>query len=109
MAPPGRGPITARRALIGGLLLAALGVPFLFGPGLTTELIGIGLICLGAGIALTVVVRGALIEGIAAARRSRASAAGMVFVAPHLVVFGAIGLGLIALGVLMLAAAFGGL
>jgi len=43
----------SRRVFIGGLLVAFIGVPLFFGPGLHFAEAGIGLICLGLGVAVT--------------------------------------------------------
>jgi hypothetical protein len=94
--------------IYGGLAIAVVGIPFFFGPGITSEEIGIGLICLGIGIAITVVSRRSVLEAVAVARQSKLAATGtVVFFAHHLLAVGAIGCGLIGLGLLFLAIAFG--
>jgi hypothetical protein len=97
-----------RRVIYGGLAIAVVGIPFFFGPGITSEEIGIGLICLGIGIAITTVSRRSILEAIAVARQSKLAAAGTaIFFAPHLLAMGAVGCGLIGFGLLLLALAFG--
>jgi hypothetical protein len=97
-----------RRVIYGGLAIAVVGIPFFFGPGITSEEIGIGLICLGIGIAITTVSRRSILEAIAVARQSKLAAAGTaLFFAPHLRAMGAVGCGLIGFGLVLLALAFG--
>jgi hypothetical protein len=97
----------SRKVLVGGVVLAILGIPFFFAPGLPAQEAGIGLICLGAGIAITIVSRAMARDAVATARRSRLAAAGVLVAAPHMIVFGAAGLGLIAFGLGILAIALG--
>jgi hypothetical protein len=97
-----------RWVIYGGLAIAVVGIPFFFGPGITSEEIGIGLICLGIGIAITTVSRRSILEAIAVARQSKLAAAGTaIFFAPHLLAMGAVGCGLIGFGLVLLALAFG--
>jgi hypothetical protein len=97
-----------RRVIYGGLAIASVGIPFFFGRGITSEEIGIGLICLGIGIAITVVSRRSILKAVAVARQSKLAAAGTaVFFAPHILAMGAVGCGLIGFGLLLLALAFG--
>ena len=103
-----RRPNRGRRVIYSGLAIAVVGIPFFFGPGITSEEIGIGLICLGIGIAITVVSRRSILEAVAVARQSKLAAAGTaLFFAPHLLAMGAIGCGLIGFGLVLLALAFG--
>ena len=95
--------ITSRRVLLAGIFLAILGIPFFFGGEFQAQLIGTGLICLGVGIAVTVVARRAVIDSMAAARRSKAGAVGALVLAPHTIAIGVVGLGLIVFGLTALA------
>ena len=105
--PPKSRPIGSRQLLIGGIAVAITGIPFFFGPGLWFQEVGIGLICLGAGVAITVAIRRAVLDDVTAARGSKVAAAAAVIVLPHTLVFGAIGLGLIGFGLMLLAIALG--
>jgi hypothetical protein len=97
----------SRRLFLVGIALAIAGIPFFLAPDLTAEYLGVGLICLGSGIALTVVVRRWVLDAIASARRSKLAAVGQVILAPHLFIFGVAGLGLVGVGLVFLVAALG--
>jgi hypothetical protein len=95
--------ITSRQVLLAGIFLAIVGISFFFGGEFQAQLIGTGLICLGAGIAITVIARRAVIDSIAVARRSKAGAVGALVLAPHTIAICVVGLGLIVFGLTALA------
>ena len=99
--------MSARKVFVGGIMIAMLGVPLFFGGEFRGEMIGVGLISLGAGITITVVARRLIADSVAAARRSKAAAVGVLVLAPHTIVIGVVGLGLIAFGLAVLGIAFG--
>jgi hypothetical protein len=100
--------IGSRLVFIAGVALAIIGIPFFFGPELFHQEVGLGLICLGAGIAVLVIARVMIRNAVAAARHSKLAVAGSaIFELPHLLVLVVVGCGLIGFAALMFAAAFG--
>ena len=99
--------ISSRRVFVAGVLIAVIGIPFFFGGRFEAQLIGTGLISLGAGIALSMIARRAAVDSVTAARSSKAGAVGALILAPHTIAFGVLGLGLIGFGLLVLAIAVG--
>lgn len=97
----------SRAGFLGGIVLAILGCPLFFAPGLPAEEAGIGMVCVGTGIAVAVVGRGMVANAIVEARRSKLAAVRVLLAAPHLVVVAAAGVGLIAFGLMVLAIAVG--
>jgi hypothetical protein len=96
-----------RHVAISGVALAVIGIPFFFGAGLQSQEVGLGLIAIGAGIAITVTVGRSVLDDLAASRRSLGAALVAIVLLPHTGWVALIGLGMIGFGALVLAIAAG--